>query len=365
MKVAHILWGLRFGGIETLVVGMANCQLRAGAEVTVVIVNDMYEETLLHSFDRQVRLVLLGRKVRSKSLRFILRLNHELNSIAPDVIHLHSSKLFGLIWSGRLRRAACVTLHALPYGATRRPGLLGRIFPSSSFLLPGNVAFMDRIPSVFAISEAVQQGLREKYGIGSTVIHNGIAQSDFRQRPLRMPRPVRRIIQVGRLIHEEKGQALLIEAAARLRGQVEVDFVGDGRSKDFLEEMIRKLNAESFVHLLGNKSQAYIARHLPDYDLLVQPSLREGFGLTVVEAMAARLPVLASAGQGPAEILRGETYGWTFRNGNACDLGKKIDHIFSHYGEALMKAREAQANAAAAYDISVTARRYLQEYRKL
>ena len=53
---------------------------------------------------------------------------------------------------------------------------------------------------------------------------------------------------------------------------------------------------------LVKQTQDYVAAHLTDYDLFVQPSRWEGFGLTVAEAMAAGVPVLVSEGQGPAEV---------------------------------------------------------------
>ena len=70
-----------------------------------------------------------------------------------------------------------------------------------------------------------------------------------------------------------------------------------------------------------------MAAHLTDYDLFVQPSRWEGFGLTVAEAMAAGVPVLVSEGQGPAEVTQGSRYGWLFANGDADDLQRQIVFI--------------------------------------
>ena len=66
------------------------------------------------------------------------------------------------------------------------------------------------------------------------------------------------------------------------------------------------------VHVCIIKPQPYIVEHMADYDLLVQPSRWEGFGLTVAEAMAAKVLVSVSEGQGPAEVTCGYFYGWIF-----------------------------------------------------
>ena len=58
--------------------------------------------------------------------------------------------------------------------------------------------------------------------------------------------------------------------------------------------MVVELNLEKHVRFLGNQSREYVYSHLKDYDLFVQPSRFEGFGLTVAEAMAACVPVLVT-----------------------------------------------------------------------
>ena len=72
--------------------------------------------------------------------------------------------------------------------------------------------------------------------------------------------------------------------------------------------------------------------------------------------MAARLPVLVSEGQGPAEVTCGDKYGWLFINGNINDLKEKIEYIISHY---------ALKYVCNTYDVSITANKYLKEYSKI
>lgn len=62
MKVTHIFWSLGFGGIETMLVNIANAQAEAGSEVSVLIINELYEQSLVNSLDKRVNLVFLNRK---------------------------------------------------------------------------------------------------------------------------------------------------------------------------------------------------------------------------------------------------------------------------------------------------------------
>ena len=128
MKVAHIFWSLSFGGIETMMINIANAQALLNADVHIVLLNNLYEEELLKKIDKRVTVHLINRKAGSKGVSFIFRLNRLLEKMAPDAIHLHLSKFYKLIWSEKLRRATFVTLHALPRGSVRRGDILLRLF---------------------------------------------------------------------------------------------------------------------------------------------------------------------------------------------------------------------------------------------
>lgn len=363
MKVTHVFWSLTFGGIETMLVNIVNAQVSMGAEVYVIIINDLLEKSLVNAIDDRVRVIFLHRNISSKSPMAIYKLNIELKRINPEAIHLHDSRLSSLILIGALRDRMGATLHALPAGSLRRKGLLYRLFPILNCFASGNVTNIDIIPHVFAISNAVHGQLLEKYNVPSTVVYNGIKAAIFKQRTRNVASFPLKIIMVSRLVHIKKGQDLLIHAAAKLKGKVDVTFIGGGESYEYLKNLAEKLKVEQCIHLLGPKKQNEIAIELANYDLFVQPSRLEGFGLTVAEAMAARVPVLVTEGQGPAEVTCGNKYGWLFENGNIDDLAEKIDFICTHYTEADKKADKALKYVYDTYDVKVTAATYLNEYK--
>lgn len=363
MKVVHVVWSLTLGGIETMLVNIANAQALHGSEISVVIINDMYDESLIKSFCDKVNLIFLNRKRHSHSLGFVFRLNKALHYINPDVIHLHSSPIYKLILSRKFRRKTVVTLHDTPKGTIRPTGLLYRLFPALSIGRLAIVGFIDEIPKVFAISNAVKKDLWEKYNVTSSVVCNGILTEKFVVRDMVSCMLPLRIIQVSRLEHEKKGQDLLIRAIAQLNGIAEVSFIGEGQSLEYLKKLVTELGVDKYVHFLGKRTQDYIAKNLCKYDLFVQPSRYEGFGLTVAEAMVAQVPVLVSSGQGPAEVTCGDKYGWVFENGNVEDLVRMIEYIREHYTASLDKAEEARQYVKTTYDVSVTAKKYLEEYK--
>ena len=103
---------------------------------------------------------------------------------------------------------------------------------------------------------------------------------------------------------------------------------------------------------------------IKNYQMLVQPSIFEGFGLTVVEGMAAKIPVLVSDIDGPMEIIDNGQYGFHFKNGDIDDCAKKIDLLLNEYKseECKNKINDAFSHANENFNIIKTAKNYLDNY---
>lgn len=133
-------------------------------------------------------------------------------------------------------------------------------------------------------------------------IYNSVPDAFVEPRPRLSPGPT--VGAVGRF-SSEKGLDVLVRAAARLPG-VQLVLVGDGPQRPELERLVDDLGVRDRVLLTGwvDEPRAYLA----GLDLLVLPSRLEGFPLAIVEAMLARLPVVASrVGSVPEAVLDGET----------------------------------------------------------
>lgn len=366
MRVAHIYWDLAYGGIQTMLINIINEQVKLGVDVSLIIVNDVIADELLNAISPRIKIIRIHRKTGTKNISFAFRIKYALNEINPDIIHCHESALLNFIPKKWYKRT-CNTVHALPVG---KIGPKCRLLSIFKWLKSKNenVLCLDRIKSVFAISQSVHDQLEAKYHIASTVVYNGIQTTKFRIRQNLSPVGSFNIVQISRLEHVKKGQDLLIEAFSILRkkiDKVKLTFIGQGKSLDYLKDLAQRNGVDNDVTFLGAMPQSFIAEHLCDYEIFVQPSRHEGFGLTVAEAMAAKVPVLVSSGQGPEEVTEGEKYGWTFENGNAEDLAKKLLYIIEHYDECLDKAEQAYHHVKDNYDVSITAKKYFDAYKKV
>jgi len=128
--------------------------------------------------------------------------------------------------------------------------------------------------------------------------------------------------------------------------------------------LVNSLGVEKYVDFIGEKSRSFIYKELKNYHLLVQPSFYEGFGLTVVEAMTAKIPVLVSNIEGPMEIIDYGNYGYYFNAGNEEDCAVKIKTIINEFSENdnSNKLDNAYNYAFSNFNIQATSQNYLDNY---
>jgi glycosyltransferase involved in cell wall biosynthesis len=134
---------------------------------------------------------------------------------------------------------------------------------------------------------------------------------------------------VGRL-SEEKGLRVLMRAWGRLSEPIPLRIAGDGPLVDEIADEIRGKEQQR-VELLGRLPQAEITRLMHGARFLVLPSVcYENFPLTVAEAFACGLPVIASRLGAMAEIIEDGATGLHFVPGDAQDLAAKVEWAWSH-----------------------------------
>jgi glycosyltransferase involved in cell wall biosynthesis len=126
----------------------------------------------------------------------------------------------------------------------------------------------------------------------------------------------------------EKGQAVLIDAVARLAGAghpVQVSLIGDGPGRPALEQLIREKNLEQQVKILGWQPSEKVHELLLESTALVIPSFAEGLPVVAMESLAMRRPVIATNIAAMSELVEHGKSGWLIPAGSVDRLAEALE----------------------------------------
>ncbi|MFT5369823.1 MAG: glycosyltransferase involved in cell wall biosynthesis [Candidatus Latescibacterota bacterium] len=305
-----------------------------------------------------------------QALRHLIRIIRKGNY---DVVHTHTSKAGFL---GRIAAKYCKTpavIHS-PHG-TILEGYFSPIVTQTYTYLERFTASMAQCIICLTTREIDQYlnakiGKREQY----TYVYNGIdidrfstvtqQRQDVRSKLGIAPESVV-CITVGRLV-PVKGQADLIEAFPQVikkHPDTHLLIVGEGELHDALTQQTKTLNLESKIHFLGWRSD--IPDLLGASDIFVLPSLNEGLGLVLLEAMAQRLPAIATDVGGVPEVVHDGKTGILVPAQSPTPLSEALNKLISDPAQRTQMGEAGYQRAMTHFSIHTTVEKTENIYRKL
>jgi glycosyltransferase involved in cell wall biosynthesis len=218
---------------------------------------------------------------------------------------------------------------------------------------------------VTACSADTQTELFEYSGTNRcTVVHNGIDQREFdcKYANPRATNSRAYVFAMGRHVHQ-KGFDVLIRAWHQLQlSDFDLVIGGSGTDTELLQELVRELKLEGSVHLIGRLDRTEVVSHLQHASCFVLPSRHEPFGIVVLEAMAARTPVIATAVGGVPEFVSDGVNGRLVPGDDVIALAQALQDLIIN-GVSDSQIRSAHATAVT-HDWSSVATEYLNIYSK-
>jgi glycosyltransferase involved in cell wall biosynthesis len=305
--------------------------------------------------------IFLGKR-RGPDVRMVWRLARAVAEVRPDLVHTHMYALkyaFPALWARRC--AAVHTFHSL---AEREADPLTGIAHA--------IAFRAGVVPV-AIGEAVADSVLARYGARPPVIANGIPVADFRPHPsaraevraaLGVPGDAPVFLMVGRFA-APKDQPSLIRAFSSGRLQAlgaHLLLAGDGPGRSESEALARSLGVHRRVRFLGVRGD--VPRLLAAAVAFVLVSRWEGSPVSVMEAMAAGRPVVATAVGCIPELVVGAA-GRLVTPGDGAALEAALHALASDRAAACAAGTAAGRIACERFDVSTTADAYERVYARL
>lgn len=351
--ILHVIPSLSPGGAERQLVELAIYFKKQGEEVSVTYFGG--SDFLKQSLENEgIRVLCFGLANNRSWIKAAFRIRNLVKILKPDLLHVW---LFDAIFSSRLASLLSfsfpkivVSLQCPDYSpdAIRYAGWpnwkvqILRVLDlvshriSREVVVPCSNYLKAETSAHLKVAEESQEVILNSY-------------RELKKSEKSIQKPDRKVLMtVGRL-DPQKGHTFLIEALSKIGTQ---DFlliiVGGGPLESSLKEQARRLGLESKIQFVG--VQQNIADWLQIADLFIFPSLFEGFGIALLEAMGAGLPVIASD-NGPIPEITTNECGLLVPTADSSALAKAIDRLLEDDALRLSMGKRAKLRAETEFSL--------------
>lgn len=361
MNVLQIITGGDRGGAQTHVKELASYLVRLGHTVHVVAGTDGSMMSALREQGVPVTVMpeLVVQPHALLDLRAVQKIYRLIRAMRPSIVHCHSSKA-GVL--GRLAAAlAQVPSVFTAHGWSFTPGT-----PMARRLMAIPIEWT--MAKTCAVIIAVSQfdfGIAQKYRINPKckmmVIPNGL--TDFPLPVVEGRRSGYSVVMVARFAVPKQQTALLYafrEVLAVVGRRSRLLLVGDGPGLPAAMELARRLDVYEHVLFLGDRSD--VRNILRESDVFVLASSYEGLPVSILEAMWAGLPVIATNVGGIGELVEHGVTGYLVGSGDSEDIARRLIFLFRHPEERRKMGALGRARFDEAYEMDSVGKRIVEAY---
>lgn len=301
MKVIQVMPEFGLAGAEIMCENLVYGLQQQGVEVVVASLYD-YRSAITDRLEKNgVRIVYLNKKP-GFDFSMYKKLYKLFKTEKPDVIHTHRYATRYVIPSA-IRAKTKRRVHTVHTLAQKECGKLSRKL-NKFFFKRANV-----IP--VALSGFVQETIKQEYKMSKDkipVVLNGIDLSKCKPKADYVINETIKILHIGRFceVKNHKGLVRAFEIFHREYPNSILQLIGDGELRGEIQSLVDEIGLSECVEFLGLQNNVY--EYLHNADIFTLPSLYEGIPMTLIEAMATGLPIVASnVGGIPDMLVNGES----------------------------------------------------------
>ena len=295
MNILYLITGLGLGGAEKVVIDLADQMNALGHNVKIAYLTG---EMLLRPASIEIEIISLDMNSKNDLFSASKKYKQLVRYFKPNVVHAHMihANVFA-----RLNRIGCALPKLICTAHNSNEGGKLRML---AYRATNCLSDINSNVSQEATAALINKGAFSKSNL--ITVYNGINLSKFQKESdnIQFKKKTVNLIAIGRF-SDQKDYPNLINAFAVLKSQnnsnVKLNIVGDGELRSEIEILIKELQLEEDITLLGRRSD--IPQLLSQADIFVLASKFEGFGLVVAEAMACESYVVATDSGGVAEVM--------------------------------------------------------------
>ncbi len=274
----------------------------------------------------------------------------------PDLIHAHVG-----LWAGWATSEYC-RKHHMNYVLTEHSSaVLGHTIPKTdrTYL----TLSYDRANGLFAVSKALSIAMGRYSKRPVSVVPNAVDIAFFAGSDGSNKVKTEGFVTVATL-DDNKGVDLMIRAIGKLNKtgtKAKLDIVGDGPSLNSFRSLVTQLELDGDIHFHGRIPKKEIKKLLQRSKVFISASKQETFGVAIVEAMAAGLPVITTRSGGPESIVKDGTGIFSDRSVNG--LTEKMKWMLENPDK--FNSAEITSHVMNRYSSETVADLYLDHYQKI
>ncbi|AFV22942.1 glycosyl transferase, group 1 [Methanolobus psychrophilus R15] len=338
MRIVHVAeWNELSGGAYTVVNNLISNSLKINSAIDFHVVSFADTNEILHMQGYTVHLVKKVSFPTSGYWYSYKSIQNKIIEINPDIVHLHFTyPPYSPL--AKMPFPIVITTHGLASIKVKRSHAIRAYLNLSFFLNPFfEKEALKNADSIIAVSKWIKNEVELAIGPNPKIIYlpNGINFSALQEGGSKFENPSvshPSLFFIGRLI-KFKGVDLLISSLYYVKKQVpdiHLYVAGQGPQASNLKKLAQKLGLESNITFLGFLSEHDKQVFLHECDVFVIPSRYETFGIVVLEALEAGIPVVASNVGGIPDILEYGKYGILFNQEDVQDMARCILLLLSN-----------------------------------
>lgn len=352
MKILYVVTKSEIGGAQTHLMEVVHYMHHAGHDVSVVTgtIGWLTNELSAIDIDYEILPDLVREINLPKDIKTINSICHILEDKQPDIIHCHSSKagIVGRIAGAIKNIPAVFTAHGWAFTSGVSP-VKRIIYAAIEHMMLGITK------KVICVSEFDRQ-LAKRWFLHNynrvVTVHNGIVDKTFNSNIVREYSLPLKLVSVARFSHQKNNMELIkaVEQINKLYSDnLQLNMVGDGPLLSEAQAYVTLYKLENDMYFLGSRTD--VDDILNQNDIFCLISNYEGLPISIIEAMRAGMPIIASDVGGVNELVQDGVNGFLISRGNISELVEKLKYILDHkelikfMGEASRKIYEEEYTA--------------------